>query len=102
MRFALALVLVAAACRPTSGAPASASGAPARIADEARARRHPRLWVRADELPALRARATARNPMWRALMETAERARAAMDEGKVPSGPNCTDGGVYYCESYAE
>lgn len=47
---------------------------------------HPRLWVRQSDLVALRARATASNPVYdRGLRLLAEEAKRMMDDGTVPS-----------------
>ncbi|HSO00014.1 MAG TPA: hypothetical protein VLS89_17090, partial [Candidatus Nanopelagicales bacterium] len=62
---------------------------------------HPRLWIRAEELPRLRARATDANPIYKDLMSVVAEAKAAMDSGKIPSAGDCTHDRVF-CESYAE
>jgi hypothetical protein len=64
---------------------------------------HPRLWVRAADLPRLRQWARGSNPTWTALDQAATRARAVYDAGKIPAGKACTDeSGSYTCEGYAE
>ncbi|MCA1665021.1 MAG: hypothetical protein LC659_12255, partial [Myxococcales bacterium] len=64
---------------------------------------HPRLWVRAGDLPRLRAWTIGKNPMWDALRGAAEEARSEMDAGKVPAGKDCmNDSGTQGCEEYAE
>ncbi len=47
---------------------------------------HPRLWLRADDLPRLRAWATASNPVYSALMELAEQWKADMDGSPAAAG----------------
>jgi hypothetical protein len=62
---------------------------------------HPRLWIRAEELPRLRARATDANPIYKDLMSVVTDAKLAMDAGKIPSEGECDHDRVY-CESFAE
>ncbi|AKT37785.1 hypothetical protein [Chondromyces crocatus] len=62
---------------------------------------HPRLWIRAEELPRLRARAVESNPIYRDLMSVVAEAKLGMDRGKIPSEGDCTYERVF-CESYAE
>ncbi|WP_437318389.1 hypothetical protein [Sorangium sp. So ce385] len=62
---------------------------------------HPRLWVRAADLPKLRARATPANPMFKELAAVAAEAAAAMDKGSIPSEGDCESSRVY-CEAHAE
>lgn len=62
---------------------------------------HPRLWVRAEELPRLRARAVDANPIFKDLMSVVAEAKTAMDAGKIPSEGDCTHERVF-CESFAE
>jgi hypothetical protein len=65
--------------------------------------RHPRLWIREDDLASLRARATDANPFWQALREVASVAQREMDAGRVPSDKaKCLDAaGIWPCEAYA-
>jgi hypothetical protein len=65
---------------------------------------HPRLWLTGDDLPRLRSRATAANPLWQdGMLYQAETMKAAMDEGLVPAQDL---GGLAYeqypSENYAE
>jgi hypothetical protein len=65
---------------------------------------HPRLWVRAEDLPRLRSWATDSNPLWsEGLRPLGEFARQEMDAGNLPGGD---DGGntweQYPNEMYAE
>ncbi|HVY45024.1 MAG TPA: hypothetical protein VHB21_04055 [Minicystis sp.] len=62
---------------------------------------HPRLFVRASDLPRLRSWAVPSNPSWRALQQLATTSRADMDSGKVPDADECAYQNRY-CESYAE
>jgi hypothetical protein len=63
---------------------------------------HPRLFVRAADLPRLRSWATESNPMWRdGLRVVAESAKRDMDQGKIPDKGDCVHQ-HRYCESYAE
>jgi hypothetical protein len=62
---------------------------------------HPRLWVRAEDLPRLRARANAKNLVYQDLSSVAIEAKLAMDGGKIPSEGACEHDRVY-CESFAE
>lgn len=62
---------------------------------------HPRLWVRAEELPRLRARAVDANPIYKDLISVVAEAKAAMDAGKIPSEGDCSHDRVF-CESFAE
>ena len=58
---------------------------------------HPRLWLTADDLPRLRARASDDNPLWRdGILVRAESLVANMDSGLVPGG----DTGSYAWEQY--
>ena len=93
----IALILVGA-CRQSGAGHSSAS---VRLPD-ASVSGHPRLWVRASDLPTLRAWATSSNPMWESLRGAAEEARAEVDSGKVPQGPDCTNNANQGCEEYAE
>jgi hypothetical protein len=87
------------ACRP-SGAGAGPSST--RLPDSS-VTGHPRLWVRAADLPRLRSWATGANPMWHALEGAAGEARGDMDAHKVPAGKDClNDSGTQGCEEYAE
>lgn len=65
------------------------------------AKGHPRLWVRAADLPKLRARATPANPIYKELAAVAAEAVEAMDRGEIPSEGPCTYRRVY-CEAHAE
>lgn len=65
------------------------------------AKGHPRLWLRASDLPKLRARATPSNPIYGELAAIAAEAKAAMDEGKIPSDGECSYQRVY-CEAHAQ
>ena len=60
---------------------------------------HPRLWVRADELPKLRSWANKRNPIYAALTVAAGEAIGYYRGGQVPS-QECAHKNQY-CESYA-
>lgn len=65
---------------------------------------HPRLWLTAQDLPRLRAWATAANPLYaNGLALLAERAKQEMDEGRVPD-QDCGNVGYeeYPTEMYAE
>lgn len=62
---------------------------------------HPRLWIRAADLPRLRARAAASNPIYQDLLSVVAEAKTAMDAGMIPSAGDCTHERVF-CESYAE
>lgn len=69
---------------------------------------HPRLWLRADDLPDLRARATVSNPVYSALAEMAEQWKADMDgtpaEAGIPAQPSRVpqeDTGDWQPETYA-
>lgn len=96
---ALVAATLALGCRAQ---PPPGSSLPPAPSTEAQ-RGHPRLWIRADELPKLRGWARADNPTWAALEQAATRARTVYDKGKVPAGKVCTDdSGVYTCEGYAE
>jgi hypothetical protein len=100
MKRALAILLVLTACRPSASAPSPQFS---RTPDVRTAAGHPRLWVRASDLPRLRSWATRSNPMWTALAAVGDEARADMDHKKVPHGDNCMDeSGSQPCESYAE
>ncbi|MBN1667998.1 MAG: hypothetical protein JW862_12960, partial [Anaerolineales bacterium] len=58
---------------------------------------HPRLWLRAEDLPRLRSWATASNPLYAdGLAPLAEQAKADMDAGHVPD----EDGGSVAWEDY--
>lgn len=62
---------------------------------------HPRLWIRAEDLPRLRKWAVASNPMYASgIGPLAEKAREAIDGGKVPAPGNCVHVGND-CETYA-
>ncbi len=66
---------------------------------------HPRLFLRASDLPRLRAWASAGNPVYqRGLAVLAASAKADMDRGLVPSSDNGGDAypGEYGAEKYAE
>ncbi|MCC6558637.1 MAG: hypothetical protein IT372_37355 [Polyangiaceae bacterium] len=62
---------------------------------------HPRLWIRAEDVPKLRARAVPSNPIWEDLLAVAGDAKSGMDAGRIPSEGDCSYQGVY-CESFAE
>jgi hypothetical protein len=63
---------------------------------------HPRLWIRAQDLPTLRKWATNENPIWEKIEGLAKNARDEMDGGKI-GGDACADSsGVEFCELYAE
>ena len=62
---------------------------------------HPRLWIRAEDLPRLRARAHVSNSIYADLASVAAEAKSAMDAGKIPSEGECVHDRVY-CESFAE
>ena len=97
MKHWVVAIVLMGACRPSGAGPSST-----RLPDSS-VTGHPRLWVRAAELPRLRSWATGKNPMWGALEGTAEEARADMDARKVPAGPDCmNDSGTQGCEEYAE
>ncbi len=103
MRATLAAVLVFAALAGACRSSASAPSAPSVRLPDASITGHPRLWLRATDLPRLRAWATDKNPMWQALHAVAEEARAEMDRGKLPSGDRCMDeSGTQGCEEWAE
>jgi hypothetical protein len=94
----------APAAQPEATLPAApavqADSMPAQPADGA----HPRLWLTPDVAARLRGWATADNPLWAdGLLLLAERARAEMDEGRVPD-EDCGNVGYeeYPTESYAE
>jgi hypothetical protein len=57
---------------------------------------HPRLWIRAGDLPKLHARATDDNPLWGALKTQAENARQRFGGGRLEDCKNDP------CEKYAE
>ena len=86
-------------CRSSASAPLQ----PAQAAAELHLQGHPRLWVRAADLPRLRGWASSANPFWGALVETAEAARDQMSHKKIPSGDACTgEDGSQTCEAFAE
>ena len=92
----IALILFGA-CTPSGAGPAST-----RLVDTS-VSGHPRLWVRAADLPRLRSWASGKNPLWDALRGAAEEARGEMDAHKVPAGKDCmNDSGTEGCEEYAE
>lgn len=94
-RWIVALSLLIA-CHPSGAVPAT------RLPDPG-VSGHPRLWVRAADLPRLRAWAAGGNPMWVALKGAAEEARGEMDAHKVPAGKDCmNESGTQGCEEYAE
>lgn len=96
MRLWSFVILLLCACTST-GAPAST-----RLPDTS-VSGHPRLWVRAGDLPRLRTWAAGNNPMWTALKGAAEEARGEMDAHKVPAGQDCmNESGTQGCEEYAE
>src|SRR5262249_10144397 len=100
MKRALLSLVMLTACAPSTSAAPSPSGP---RAPDLTVTGHPRLWVRAADLPRLRAWATRGNPVWQALDGVADGARADMDQHKVPVGEACMDeNGVQPCESYAE
>ncbi len=77
--------------------PAASAAPPAAVASPALAAGHPRLWVRAADLPRLRSWAVPENPVYQqGLKALAERASAEMDAGNLPSG----DGGDITWEQY--
>lgn len=93
-RLLLSLALVTA-CRPSTSAAAPTI--------ETHLGGHPRLWIRAADVPRLRGWASRGNAVWQALAGVAEAARGDMDQNKVATGNNCMDAnGVQPCESYAE
>jgi hypothetical protein len=102
--FAACLAATAlSACRPRSLAAPPLPAPPLPATPPATVSQHPRLWVRAADLPRLRSWARASNPTWAALAQAAARARDVYDAGKIPRGPGCFDeSGVYTCEGYAE
>ena len=62
---------------------------------------HPRLWLRAEDLPRLRSWAVAGNPVWeRGLKVVAAQAVADMDAGRVPAAGMCAPESRF-CEQYA-
>lgn len=65
---------------------------------------HPRLWVRADDLPRLRSWAVETNPIYRdGLARLADEAKADMDAGRVPGGdPGDLNYREFPTEIYAE
>jgi len=64
---------------------------------------HPRLWIRADDLPRLRSWASDANPVYRdGLALLAERAKQDMDGGNVRSDPGNSGYTDYPTEMYAE
>lgn len=66
---------------------------------------HPRLWVRAQDLPRLRGWAAAPGGVYGlGLRQVAERAKGEMDRKEEPfNDPDCADAtGSYACEAYAE
>ncbi|HEU4404158.1 MAG TPA: hypothetical protein VFS43_02520 [Polyangiaceae bacterium] len=84
--------------------PASAeqvAEAPAAVASLRLAADHPRLWVRAADLPRLRGWATASNPLYKSGLEAAAlEAKKAFDPSALVSG-DCNVRGNF-CETYAE
>jgi hypothetical protein len=97
MRHWIVAIVLLGACRP-SGAGSSSTRLP-----DSSVTGHPRLWVRAADLPRLRAWATGKNAMWDALRGAAEEARGEMDARKVPAGKDCmNESGTQGCEEYAE
>ncbi len=89
---------------PAAPLPAAQAAQPDQPADEAGSGAHPRLWLTPDAVTRLRGWATADNPLWAdGLLLLAERARAEMDEGRVPD-EDCGNVGYeeYPTESYAE
>ncbi|MBE2232729.1 MAG: hypothetical protein IAE85_04470, partial [Anaerolinea sp.] len=88
---------------PVPALPAPPAGQPALPVDAA-AGAHPRLWLTPDRVTQLRGWATAGNPLWaEGLLLLGERARAEMDEGRVPD-EDCGNVGYeeYPTEMYAE
>ena len=88
---------------PAPALPAAPAGQPALPVDAA-AGAHPRLWLTPDRVTQLRGWATAGNPLWaEGLLLLGERARAEMDEGRVPD-EDCGNVGYeeYPTEMYAE
>lgn len=64
---------------------------------------HPRLWVRAEDLPRLLEWASDSNPLWsQALLPRAEEARQAMDDGMLETDEGGIDWVEYPSESYAQ
>lgn len=64
---------------------------------------HPRLWIRADDLPRLRSWASDANPIYaEGLALLAERAKQDMDAGRVQTDPGNSGYTDYPTESYAE
>jgi hypothetical protein len=106
MRVAIVLLLVTAACsggddRSGSDTPAAPGGESLTSSGEGCAGRasvvgHPRLWVTEDDLPALRAAASADNPVYESgLRAAALEGREEMDLGELGD-----DGGSSYWEEY--
>lgn len=92
---------------PVAASALAGLGAP----DAARARSvptpiagHPRLWLTADDLPRLRGRATAANPLWQdGLLVLADKLTADMDAGHVPGEDGGGNGWEQYpTENHAE
>jgi hypothetical protein len=64
---------------------------------------HPRLWIREEDLPRLRAWATDSNPMWsQALLPRTEEAKAAKEAGNLAADDGSIDWVEYPSESYAQ
>jgi hypothetical protein len=59
---------------------------------------HPRLWIRSQEVETLRQIATPENPMWALIMQRAQGAAQAMDEGRIAAG----DTGMNAWEEYPQ
>lgn len=110
-RFSACLMIIAllAACGgkaadPTATLPAATVARSAQPGDEASPGAHPRLWLTPDAVTRLRGWATVDNPLWEdGLRLLGERARAEMDEGRVPD-EDCGNVGYeeYPTEMYAE
>lgn len=113
--FCIVLILLTACSRgqadqpvgESADRPAAASGqqpAAANTLASQSASNHPRLWLTPGDVERYRQWANADNPFWQdGLLPLAERARAEMDEGRVPD-EDCGDVGYeeYPTEMYAE
>ncbi len=84
--------------------PGGAAGMPASVTpppEPALSGGHPRLIVRAADLPRLRSWAVQSNPTWRAIERLTTTAKQDMDTGKIPGTGDCILQNRF-CESYAE
>ncbi|HSN32153.1 MAG TPA: hypothetical protein VLU41_05675, partial [Ideonella sp.] len=103
MKRTVALLLTLTACRSSPGAPEATQSATAGIhAPPLALSGHPRLWMRAADVPRLRGWARGGNPAWIALSQAAAHARDDMDGGKVRLDGACVGEGGTPCEEYAE